>query len=78
MNLSIEKKIMDMESRHVCGCQGGRGGNGMEWEFEVNRCEILSLEWISSEILRYSTGNYIWSLMIAHDNVRKRKVYVYV
>ena len=56
MNLSIEQKqIMDM---HTCGCQGGGEGNGMDWEFEVSRCKLLHLEWISNEVLLFSVGNY--------------------
>jgi len=31
----------------------------MYWELGVNRCNLLPLEWISNEILLYSTGNYI-------------------
>ena len=58
MNLSTEKKVMDLENRLV-GCQGGWGGSGMDWELGVNRCKLLPLEWISNEILLYSTGNYI-------------------
>ena len=41
----------------------------------VNRCRLLPLEWISNEILLYSTGNYVWSLMMEHDNVRKKNVF---
>ena len=46
---------------------GGRGGSGMDWEFGVNRCELLRLEWISNEILLYSTGNSISSLVMEHE-----------
>ena len=60
----------------TCGCPGGGGGNGMDWEFGVNRCKRLLLEWISNEILLHSSGNYIQSLTVEHDNVRKRNVYV--
>ena len=28
----------------------------MDWEFGVGRYELLHLEWISDEILLYSTG----------------------
>ena len=45
----------------------GRGGSGMDWVFEVSRCKLLHLEWISNEILLYSTGNYIQSLVIEND-----------
>jgi len=37
----------------------------------VNRCRLLPLKWISHEILLCSTGNYVWSLMMEHDHVRK-------
>ena len=43
------------------------GGSGMDGEFGVNRCKLLPLEWTSNEILLYSPGNYIQSLMMEHD-----------
>ena len=43
-----------------CGCQEGGGGSGTDWKFGVNRCKLLPLEWINNEILRCSTGNYIY------------------
>ena len=57
MNLSTEK-IMDLENRLVLA-KGEVGGSGMDWEFGVNRYKLLPLEWINSEILLSSTGNYI-------------------
>ena len=53
-------------------------GSGMDGVLGVNRCRLLPLEWISNEILLCSTGNYIWSLMMEHDYVRKNNVYMYV
>ena len=44
----------------------------MDWEFGVDRGKLLPLERISNEILLYSTGNYICSLMMEQDKVRKR------
>ena len=35
MNLSTEKKIMDMENRLVVAKREGKGE--IDWEFEVNR-----------------------------------------
>ena len=61
-----------------CGCQEGGGGSEMDWEFGVNRCKLLPLDWISNEILLYSTGNYVWSLVMEYDNVRRKNVYMYV
>ena len=51
MNLSTEKKIMDLENRLVVA-----KGDG---ELGVNRCRLLPLEWISNEILLCSPGNYV-------------------
>ena len=51
----------------------------MNWESGVNRCKLLHLEWISNEILLYSTGNYIQSLVMEHDGglCEKKNMYVY-
>ena len=43
----------------TCGCRGGGGGSGMNWEFGVSRCKLLPLEWISNDTQLYSTGNCI-------------------
>ena len=49
----------------------GAGGEGEEvgWtgSFGVGRCKRLHLEWISNEVLLYSTGNYTQSLGTDHD-----------
>ena len=75
-NEPFHQKENHGNGEQTCGCQGG--GTGMDWEFGVNRCKSLHLEWISNEILLYSPENYIWSLMMEHDNVRKRNVHMYV
>ena len=48
----------------------------MDGVLGVKRCKPLPLEWISNEILLCSTGN--WSLMMEHDNMKKKNVYMYV
>ena len=50
----------------------------MDGVLGVNRCRLLPLECISNDILLFSTGNYVWSLMMEHNNVRKTNVYIYV
>ena len=47
--------------------KGKVGGSGMDREFGVGRCKLLHLEWLSTEVLLYSTGNYIQSLGVDHD-----------
>ena len=58
MNLQNRNKHIDIELRLVVAKREGRG-SGMDWEFEISKCKLLYLEWISNEILLYSTGNYI-------------------
>jgi len=62
----------------TCGCQGGGGGSGRDWEFGVYRCKLLLLEWIYNEFLLCSTENYVQILRTEHDNGRKKNVYMYV
>ena len=70
MNLSTEKKMMDLETD--LWMPKGKGKRGrVDWELGVNRCKLLPLEWISNEILLCSSGNFVLSLMMEHDKVRK-------
>ena len=64
---SYHRKETHGLGEQTCGCQGGRGESGMDWEPGVNRCRLLHLEWKSNEILLHSTGNYIWSLVMERD-----------
>ena len=68
MNPSTEQKQTHRHREQACGCQGGGGGSWVDWEFEVRRCRLFHLEWISNEVLLYSTGNSIQSLVIEHDS----------
>ena len=44
-----------------------RERSGMDWEFGVSRCKLLHLEWISDEILLYSTGSNNQSFVTEPD-----------
>ena len=44
-----------------------KGRERDEQGFGVGRCKLLHLEWMSNEVLLYSTGNYTQSLGIEHD-----------
>ena len=57
INLSTEKKLMDLENRRLVARGGGSGM--VDWESRVNGSKLLHLEWLTNEILLYSTGNYI-------------------
>ena len=58
INISTEQKQTHGYREKTCGCQGGGGERWMDWESGVSRYKLLYLEWISNEILLYSTGNY--------------------
>ena len=76
VNLSTEKNYGP--GVQAFGCQGGGRGSVMLWVLGVNICKLFPLEWISTEILLYSTENYVQSLMMEHDDVRKKDVYMYM
>ena len=62
MNLSAkQKQITDIDYRLVVA-KGEEGRSGMDGEFGIRRHKLLHLEWISNEVLPYSTGNHIQSL----------------
>ena len=67
MNLSAKQKQSHGHGEQTCGCQRGGGGSRLHTEFGISRCNLLHLEWISNEILLYSTGNYIPSFWTEHD-----------
>ena len=75
--LPNRNRLTDIENRLVVA-KGERRGNEMDREFGVGRCKLLHLEWISSEVLLYSTGNYIQFLGIVHEfSMRKKYRYKY-
>ena len=67
MNLSIIQIQTHRHGKQLYDCQGEEGRNGIDREFEVGRCKLFHLKWISNEVLLHSTGNYIQSLGIDHD-----------
>ena len=44
-----------------------RGSNWDGLGVGVSVCELLHLEWVSNEVLLYSTVNYVKSLVVEHD-----------
>ena len=69
MNLFMEKEQKQTHKHRdqSCGGQGGGRESGMDWGFGVRRCKLLHLEWLSNEVLLYSTGSYVQSLGIDRD-----------
>ena len=59
-------RFTDKENRFVVAKGEGSGG-GMDWEFGINRCKLIYMEWTSNKVLLYSTGNYIQYPVISHN-----------
>ena len=53
-----------MDHRLVAAKGEEGGGSGMDWEFGVNKCKLLHVEWIDNEALLYSIGNYVQSFVM--------------
>ena len=52
----------------------GKGGGGeIDWRFGTSRCKLLYMKQINSEVLLYSTGNYIQYPVINHNGKEKNK-----
>ena len=60
INVSIKQKQTHRHREHKVARGEGRKSR-RDREFGVSRCKLLHLEWISSKVLLYSTGNYIQS-----------------
>ena len=50
----------------------------MDWEFGAGRCKLIRFEWISNDVLPYSTGTYSQSLVLEHDGRYYEKGNVYI
>ena len=55
-HLSTQQKQTHRHGEQTCACQGEgeREGSGIDREFDIGRCKLLHLEWISNEVLLYS------------------------
>ena len=60
------QKQIHRHREQTCSCLRKEDGGGKEWEFGVNRCKRLYMEWINNKALPNSTGNYIQYSLISH------------
>ena len=72
----IENNVVVTKGQEGWEAWIGRLG-GMDWEVGISRCKLLYMGWISSEVLLYSTGNYVQypTVNLIETNM-KRSVYV--
>ena len=71
VNLSMKEKQIHREQ--TCGCQGGGAWRKDGLRVQINRCELLYIEWVNNKVLLYSTGNYIQYPVINHNGKEYEK-----
>ena len=72
-NLSMKKKQTHRHRQQTCNQGERRGQGGMDWEFGISRCKLLSREWINNRVLLYSTGKCIQHPVIKHIGKGKKR-----
>ena len=77
-NEPIYETEMESQTWRLVVAKGEGLGEGMEWEVEVSRCELLCLERINNKVLLYSTENYIQYSIINHNGREFQKQNVYI
>ena len=73
----LRDRLTDMENRLVVVKDEGDVG-GKNWEFGINRCKLLYIEWINNKILLYSTGDYTQYPVINHNGKEHEKECIHV
>ena len=63
INLSMKQKQNPGHREQICGCQGGRAGGRMDWEFGGSRCKLLYIEWINKKVLMYVAPGIIFYIL---------------
>ena len=71
MNLSTKQKQIHRHREQTCHCVGGGGVEGRTESLEL--ADTNYIEWINSEVLLYSTGNYIQHPVINHNGKEYEK-----
>ena len=77
MNLSTKHKQTHRHRDQTVVDKGEGVRGGMDWEFEMNRCKQVHVEWINNKVLLCSTGNSIPHPMINHNGKNLKKI-VYI
>ena len=73
-----KRTYLQNRSRLTDITKGDEGEGGMNADFGVGRFKQLHLEWMSNEVLLYSTRTYTQYLEIEHDGRQHKKEVVYI
>ena len=70
------KKQTHRYREQTCGCHGGGGRGGTEWEFGISRGKLLYIGWINNKVLLHSSENYIQYPVTNHSGKEYEKEYM--
>ena len=59
VNLFTKQKQTYRHREQICGCQEGGEWEVLDWEFGVNRCKLLYIEWINNKVLSNREYQYL-------------------
>ena len=76
MNFSMKQKQTHRHREQIVVAKGE--GGGMDWEFGVNRCKLLYIEWVNNKVLLSSKGKSIQHAVINYSRKECDKEYVYI
>ena len=62
MNLHTKNRNRLTDIENIYGYQRGKGGGGINYEYEINRYKQLYIKWIRNKDALYNTGN-IFSIL---------------
>ena len=68
---------LSRKQTHRLVAKGEGSGPATEWEFGVSRCKGLCIEWVNSNDLLYSTGNYSQHPMMNRKGKEYEKECIY-
>ena len=75
LNYNTNQHIYEIDSQ-TYGCQGGRGGRGMDWDFGISRGKPACIGWKNNKVLLYNTGNSIQYPMRNRNGKEYEKEYI--
>ena len=81
MTLFTEKKQTHGHGEQTCGCQGGRGGSGMDWEFGLVDANnyIYNGQAMRSYCTAQGTMSNLLGWNMMEDSMKKKKrMYIYI
>ena len=73
MNLFTKQKQSHRRRKQTYGFQGGKGGEGINWEIRIDIYTLLYIKQITNKNLLYSTGNSTQYSLMTYMGIESKK-----